>query len=76
MEFGILLDLERDRRQSAVLTAGMNPDQPRALIANPDAYEPVTVRDHIAAKLAGSRHGKANTAAVREAARVLAASAR
>ncbi|WP_206472088.1 isopenicillin N synthase family oxygenase [Dietzia sp. KRD202] len=41
-----------------------------------DAYEPVTVREHIAAKLAGSRHGKANTAAVREAARVLAASAR
>ena len=37
------------------------------------AYEPITVRDHIAAKLAGSRQGKANTAAVREAARVLAA---
>jgi isopenicillin N synthase-like dioxygenase len=37
------------------------------------AYEPVTVGAHIAAKLAGSRQGKANVAAVREAARVLAA---
>ncbi len=40
------------------------------------AYEPITVCDHIAAKLAGSRQGKANTAAVREAARVLAAAGR
>ncbi|WP_246562979.1 2OG-Fe(II) oxygenase family protein [Streptomyces roseirectus] len=39
------------------------------------AYEPVLVRDHIRAKLAGSRQGKANTGAVREAARVRAASA-
>ncbi|WP_197379035.1 isopenicillin N synthase family dioxygenase [Mycolicibacterium mengxianglii] len=37
------------------------------------AYQPITVGDHIAAKLAGSRQGKANVAAVREAARVLAA---
>jgi isopenicillin N synthase-like dioxygenase len=37
------------------------------------AYQPITVRDHIRAKLAGSRQGKVNTAAVREAARVLAA---
>ncbi|BBY27233.1 isopenicillin N synthase family dioxygenase [Mycolicibacterium sediminis] len=37
------------------------------------AYEPITVGTHIAAKLAGSRQGKANVAAVREAARVLAA---
>lgn len=37
------------------------------------AYAPITVGDHIAAKLAGSRQGKANVAAVREAARVLAA---
>lgn len=36
-------------------------------------YEPITVRDHIKAKLAGSRQGKSNTAAVREAARVLSA---
>ncbi|MBH0120831.1 isopenicillin N synthase family oxygenase [Rhodococcus sp. HM1] len=38
-----------------------------------EPYEPIVVRDHIKAKLAGSRHGKPNTAAVREAARVLAA---
>ncbi|MEU6678604.1 2-oxoglutarate and iron-dependent oxygenase domain-containing protein [Streptomyces sp. NPDC046925] len=37
------------------------------------AYEPILVRDHIKAKLAGSRQGKANAAAVREAARVRAA---
>ena len=37
------------------------------------AYAPITVGDHIAAKLAGSRQGKANSAAVREAARVRAA---
>jgi isopenicillin N synthase-like dioxygenase len=37
------------------------------------AYEPITVGEHIRAKLAGSRQGKANTAAVREAARVRAA---
>ncbi|MFE0385512.1 hypothetical protein ACFW1F_15750 [Streptomyces bungoensis] len=34
---------------------------------------PVLIRDHIKAELAGSRRGRANTAAVREAARVLAA---
>jgi len=37
------------------------------------AYEPVDVRSHIKAKLGGSQQGKANTAAVREAARVVAA---
>ncbi|WP_020123632.1 isopenicillin N synthase family oxygenase [Streptomyces canus] len=37
------------------------------------AYEPIVVRDHIKAKLAGSRQGKINTSAVREAARVLTA---
>lgn len=36
-------------------------------------YAPVTVREHIAAKLAGSRAGKLNAAAPREAARVVAA---
>lgn len=40
------------------------------------AYEPITVRDHIKAKLQGSRQGKKNIAAVREAARVLGANAR
>jgi isopenicillin N synthase-like dioxygenase len=33
-------------------------------------YEPIMVRAHIKAKLAGSRQGKANTAATREASRV------
>lgn len=37
------------------------------------AYEPITVGTHISAKLAGSRQGKANVAAVREAARVQSA---
>ena len=36
-------------------------------------YPPITVTEHIAAKLAGSRAGVANTSAEREAARVLAA---
>jgi OHCU decarboxylase len=35
------------------------------------AYEPITVREHVLAKLAGSRQGKANVAAAREAARVV-----
>jgi isopenicillin N synthase-like dioxygenase len=39
---------------------------------HPDLYEPVTVGDHIAAKLAGSRAGVSNAAAERESARVLA----
>ena len=34
---------------------------------------PITVGAHISAKLAGSRQGKSNVTAVREAARVLAA---
>jgi isopenicillin N synthase-like dioxygenase len=38
-------------------------------------YPPITVSEHIRAKLAGSRAGKINTAATREAARVLAANA-
>ena len=40
------------------------------------AYEPITVRDHVAAKLAGSRQGRKNLAAVREAERVLASGGR
>lgn len=39
---------------------------------HPDLYDPVTVGDHIAAKLAGSRSGVSNAAAERESARVLA----
>jgi len=38
---------------------------------HPDLYAPVTVADHIAAKLAGSRAGRINTSAEREAERVL-----
>lgn len=38
---------------------------------HPDLYEPVTVAEHIAAKLAGSRAGRINTAAPREGDRVL-----
>jgi isopenicillin N synthase-like dioxygenase len=41
--------------------------------AHPDLYDPVTVGEHIRAKLAGSRAGVKNESAVREAARVLAA---
>jgi isopenicillin N synthase-like dioxygenase len=40
------------------------------------AYQPITVRDHVKNKLAGSRNGRANTSAVREAARVLEAARR
>ncbi len=40
------------------------------------AYEPITVRDHVAAKLAGSRQGRKNLAAIREATRVLASAGR
>ncbi|MGF7234766.1 MAG: isopenicillin N synthase family dioxygenase [Frankia sp.] len=36
-------------------------------------YEPITIADHIQAKLGGSRAGKANPRAAREAARVLSA---
>ncbi|MCX7288276.1 MAG: hypothetical protein NTW20_12180 [Rhodobacterales bacterium] len=39
-------------------------------------YEPITVRDHVAAKLAGSRQGRKNLASLREAERVLASSGR
>ena len=41
---------------------------------HPDLYEPVTISEHIAAKLAGSRAGVKNAKAVRESARVAAAS--
>lgn len=40
------------------------------------AYEPITVREHVANKLAGSRQGRKNLAAVREAGRVLASGGR
>lgn len=49
---------------------------PKFVGVDGDAYEPVTVGDHIAAKLAGSRQGTKNGKAQREAARVLAAQSR
>ena len=67
------------RRQSAAYFHDGNAD---AVIAALDTcvepgeqplYPPITVTEHIAAKLAGSRAGVLNTAAEREAARVLAA---
>lgn len=39
---------------------------------HPDLYEPITIGEHIAAKLAGSRAGVRNVSAERESARVLA----
>jgi isopenicillin N synthase-like dioxygenase len=39
-------------------------------------YEPITVRDHVAKKLAGSRQGLRNNASLREAERVLASTGR
>jgi isopenicillin N synthase-like dioxygenase len=39
---------------------------------HPDLYTPITIGDHIRAKLAGSRAGKPNERAERESARVLA----
>lgn len=39
---------------------------------HPDLYEPTTIGEHIAAKLAGSRAGRRNEGAQRESARVLA----
>lgn len=46
------------------------------LVADGDEphYDPVTVEEHVTAKLNGSRAGVKNTIAVREAARVLASS--
>jgi isopenicillin N synthase-like dioxygenase len=67
------------RRRSAAFFHDGNVDAviataPAFLDADADgAYGPITVRDHIAAKLAGSRQGKVNASAPREAARVLAA---
>jgi isopenicillin N synthase-like dioxygenase len=43
---------------------------------HPNLYEPITVGEHIAAKLAGSRAGVSNDKAEREAARVLAAASK
>ncbi|PXW30663.1 UNVERIFIED_CONTAM: isopenicillin N synthase-like dioxygenase [Williamsia faeni] len=63
-----------ERRRSAAFFHDGNIDATistlPSCIGDGSKYEPVTVADHIAAKLAGSRAGVANTAAEREAARV------
>jgi len=64
------------RRRSAAFFHDGNPDAVIETLpshVDEQCYEPVTVREHIKAKLSGSRQGKKNTAAVREAARVRAA---
>jgi isopenicillin N synthase-like dioxygenase len=66
------------RRRSAAFFHDGNADAmvgPLASLADRGdglTYEPIMVRDHVAAKLAGSRQGRKNTAALREAERVLA----
>ncbi|WP_072805312.1 isopenicillin N synthase family dioxygenase [Rhodococcoides yunnanense] len=67
------------RRRSAAffhdgnLNATISPLDSCIELGEPVHYEPVTVAEHIEAKLAGSRGGRANTTATREAARVRAA---
>lgn len=69
-----------ERRRSAAFFHDGNADAVIAPLPHfvsagaPALYEPVTVREHIAAKLAGSRAGRKNVGAAREAARVTAAS--
>lgn len=68
-----------ERRRSAAFFHDGNADAviaPLPHFVSPEApalYDAVTVREHIAAKLAGSRAGRKNVGAVREAARVAAA---
>ncbi|MCM6776458.1 isopenicillin N synthase family oxygenase [Nocardia sp. CDC159] len=66
------------RRRSAAFFHDGNVDAviatlPDHIDADGSAYEPILVRDHIRAKLAGSRHGRRNRNAGPEAARVRAA---
>lgn len=75
-----VIDGTIERRRSAAFFHDGNADAvvgplPHFVTAEaPALYEPVTVSEHIAAKLAGSRAGRKNVSAVREAARVAAAS--
>lgn len=55
------------------IDATITPLPSRRNTGSDPTYDPIVVRDHIAAKLGGSQYGEANTAAVREASRVLAA---
>ncbi|MEV7828605.1 isopenicillin N synthase family dioxygenase [Microbacterium enclense] len=74
-----VIDGTIERRRSAAFFHDGNADAviaPLPHFVTPDApavYDPVTVREHITAKLAGSRAGRKNVGAVREAARVAAA---
>ncbi len=74
-----IVDGRIERRRSAAFFHDGNIDAvietlPTCLDADgTSAYAPITVGDHIRAKLAGSRAGVANPEAEREAARVLAA---
>lgn len=73
-----VIDGTIERRRSAAFFHDGNVDAlietlPSCVDADhPDLYEPVTVGEHIAAKLAGSRAGVRNASAERESARVLA----
>ena len=74
-----IVDGTIQRRRSAAFFHDGNADAVISTIAScvaadePDLYTPVTVHEHIAAKLAGSRAGRINTAAPRDAARILSA---
>jgi isopenicillin N synthase-like dioxygenase len=76
-----IVDGTINRRRSAAYFHDGNADATIAAIESTvepggePLYPPITVSEHIRAKLAGSRAGKINTAATREAARVLAANA-
>jgi len=76
-----IVDGTINRRRSAAYFHDGNADATIAPIpstvepGSEPLYPPITVSEHIRAKLAGSRAGKINTAATREAARVLAANA-
>jgi len=65
-----VIDGAVQRRRSAAFFLDGNADAVIAPLTADSDYEPVTVRDHIAAKLAGSRTLSANVLAQREAARV------
>jgi isopenicillin N synthase-like dioxygenase len=60
------------RRRSAAFFHDGDPDAVVGTLPLPGAvpYPPITIREHLAAKLAGSRGGTLNTTADREAARV------
>jgi len=73
-----VIDGTIERRRSAAFFHDGNADAVIAPLPHfvsreaPALYEPVTIHEHIVAKLAGSRAGRKNHGAVREAARVTA----